>query len=95
MRMQTRKLLDRSFACWGIIAIALMVAALLILLCPLFIRGAGAIFFTGTVEHRRLMMEKFDRGNRAAVERDNAASSWCLLIGLRNPRRKSSAGARQ
>ncbi|MEI6807853.1 MAG: phosphate ABC transporter, permease protein PstA, partial [bacterium] len=75
MRMQTRKLLDRSFACWGIIAIALMVAALLILLCPLFIRGAGAIFFTGTVEHRRLMMEKFDRGNRAAVERDNAASS--------------------
>lgn len=74
MRMQTRKLLDTAFASWGMIAIALMVAALLILLCPLFIRGAGAIFFTGTVEHRRLMMEKFDRGNRAVVERDIEAA---------------------
>ena len=68
MRLQTRKILDRAFAGSGVLAIALMAAALLILLAPMFIRGAGAIFFTGTVEHRRLMLEKFERGNRDEVE---------------------------
>ena len=64
MRLQTRKILDRAFAGSGVLAIGLMAAALLILLAPMLIRGAGAIFFTGTVEHRRLMLEKFERGNR-------------------------------
>ncbi|HBA83974.1 MAG TPA: phosphate ABC transporter permease PtsA [Verrucomicrobia bacterium] len=68
MRLQTRKILDRTFAGTGVLAIVLMSAALLILLTPIFIRGAGALFFTGTVEHRRLMLEKFDRGNRKQVE---------------------------
>ena len=40
-----------------------MAAALVILLAPMFIRGAGAVFFTATVEHRRMMLEKFERGN--------------------------------
>jgi phosphate transport system permease protein len=68
MRLQTRKILDHAFAGSGALAIALMAAALLILLTPIFIRGAGAIFFTATVEHRRLMLEKFERGNREKVE---------------------------
>ncbi len=68
MRLQTRRLLDRSFAGSGLLAIVLMTAALIILLAPMFVRGFGAIFFTATVEHRRLMLEKFDRGNRAQVE---------------------------
>jgi len=68
MRLQTRKILDRAFAGLGVLAIVLMAAALLILLGPMFMRGAGAIFFTGTVEHRRLMLEKFERGSRAQVE---------------------------
>lgn len=74
MRLQTRKLLDRAFAGSGVLAIALMAGALLILLAPMFIRGTGAIFFTGTVEHRRLMLEKFERGNRERVETEVQAA---------------------
>jgi len=68
VRLETRKILDRAFAGSGVLSIILMAAALVILLAPMFIRGVGAIFFTGTVEHRRLMLEKFDRGDRALVE---------------------------
>jgi phosphate transport system permease protein len=74
MRLETRKMLDRSFTASGVLAIVLMTAALVILLAPMFVRGIGAIFFTGTVEHRRLMMEKFERGHRPDVEAEIAAA---------------------
>ena len=74
MRLETRKVLDRSFTASGVLAIALMSAALVILLVPMFARGMGAIFFTATVEHRRLMMEKFERGDRPAVEAELASA---------------------
>lgn len=74
MRLETRKLLDRSFTASGVLAIILMTAALVILLAPMFARGLGAIYFTGTVEHRRLMMEKFERGSRPVVEAEIAAA---------------------
>ena len=68
MRLETRKVLDRSFTVSGVLAITLMTAALVILLAPMFVRGAKAIVFTATVEHRRLMLEKFERGSRTAVK---------------------------
>ncbi len=68
MNLQTRKILDRAFSGTGILAIVLMTAALLILLVPMFTRGSRAIFFTATVEHRRFMLEKFERGNRPEIE---------------------------
>jgi phosphate transport system permease protein len=68
MRLQSRKIMDRAFSGSGIFAILLMAGALVILLAPMFVRGAGAIFFTATVEHRRLMLEKFERGDRSALE---------------------------
>ena len=74
MLLETRKILDRSFTWSGILAIILMSAALAMLLAPMFIRGVGAIFFTGTIEHRRLMLEKFDRGNQAKVETEIEAA---------------------
>jgi phosphate transport system permease protein len=74
MRLETRKILDRSFTASGVLAIVLMTSALVILLAPMFIRGSGAIFFTATVEHRRLMMEKFERGNRATIEAEIASA---------------------
>jgi len=74
MQLDTRKMLDRSFTASGVLAIALMTAALAILLAPMFARGIGAIFFTGTVEHRRLMLEKFERGDRSAIEAELAAA---------------------
>jgi phosphate transport system permease protein len=72
MRLETRKLLDRAFTGSGVLAIVLLTLALVVLLAPMLVRGCGAIFFTATVEHRRVMLEKFERGDRAAVEAEIA-----------------------
>ncbi len=32
------------------------------MLAPIFVRGAGAFVFRGTIEHRRFLLERFDRG---------------------------------
>lgn len=74
MKVETRKILDRAFAGSGVFSILLMAAALVVLLAPMVIRGWGAIYFTATIEHRRLMLERFERGNPAQVEAEvNAA----------------------
>ena len=70
MELKTRKVLDRSFSSFGVIAIILMGISLVILLAPIFIRGIGAIFFTGTIEFRKLQLEKFERGSREKVMRE-------------------------
>ncbi|WP_372846397.1 phosphate ABC transporter permease PstA [Pontiella sp.] len=63
MRLETRKLLDKAFSGLGLIAIAVMAVALLLILTPIIWRGSKAFVFRGTVEHRRVMLEQFDRGN--------------------------------
>ncbi len=68
MRLRTRKLLDRSFSGLGFLSIGFMAASLLVILAPIFGRGMGAAVFQGTIEHRRLMMEKFHRGDRDMIE---------------------------
>ena len=75
MNLQTRKILDRAFSGSGVLAIALMAAALLILLVPMFLRGSQAVFFRATVEHRRFLLEKFERGDRSAVEAEIRAAN--------------------
>lgn len=70
MRLETRKFLDRAFSGAGLLATGLLGAALVILLAPLLARGARAFCFAGTVEHRRLMLEKFERGDRETVQRE-------------------------
>ncbi len=75
MNLHTRKVLDRAFSGTGVLAIALMTAALLLLLIPMFLRGSAAFVFQGTVEHRRFLLEKFERGNREAVDADLLAAS--------------------
>ena len=63
MRLETRKLLDKAFSGFGLIAIAVMAVALLLILSPIVYRGSKAFVFKGTIEHRRVMLEQFDRGN--------------------------------
>ena len=63
MELRTRKLLDRSFSGLGISAIMLMAFALLLILTPIIWKGAQAYFFTGTIEHRKVMYDHFERGN--------------------------------
>ena len=72
MRLETRKLLDKAFSGLGLIAIAVMAMALLAILFPIIWRGSKAFVFKGTVEHRRVMLEQFDRGNPEKFNADYA-----------------------
>ncbi len=72
MQLATRRLLDRSFTTLGYLSIALMAASLLVILTPIFGRGMGAMVFKGTTEFRLMQLEKFERGNRAAIEAEQA-----------------------
>jgi len=77
MRLETRKLLDKAFSGLGLIAIAVMAVALLLILTPIVIRGSKAFVFKGTIEHRRVMLEQFDRGNteRFTAEMEQVAKA--------------------
>ena len=75
MELATRKLLDRSFSAAGVLAIGLMGASLVVILAPIVVRGAGAVIFRGTVEHRRVMAERFDRGDRDELREEVARSN--------------------
>lgn len=75
MRLETRKLLDKAFSGLGLIAIAAMAIALLLILSPIVWRGSKAFVFKGTVEHRRVMLEQFDRGN---IEKFTAENSEAM-----------------
>ncbi len=68
MQLSTRKLLDRAFSSVCVLSVVLMAAALLVLLGPIVVRGVGAFFFRETVEHRRFVLEKLSRGDRAEVQ---------------------------
>lgn len=63
MRLSTRKLLDRAFSGVGVFAIVLMGVALAAILTPIFARGAKAFIFRATIEHRKQMLELFERGD--------------------------------
>lgn len=79
MTMATRRLMDRAFTGTGIFAIALMASFLLVVLTPIFQRGAGAFVFQGTIEHRRFQIEHFGRGNADDMARELAATSAVRL----------------
>lgn len=68
----TRKLLDQSFAGFGIMSIVLMAASLLIILAPMFVKGMGAYLFQGTVEHRKVIWDLFEEGNKASLDSELA-----------------------
>ena len=80
MRLETRKVLDKAFSGLGLIAIAVMGIALILILTPIVWRGSKAFVFRGTIEHRRVMLEQFDRGNAEAFNKQMA-----LAIDARKP----------
>ncbi len=57
MNIGTRKILDRSFTAVGIGSIIVMAMALMTVVLPIVTNGIGAVFFTGTVEHRKMLFE--------------------------------------
>ena len=68
MRLQTRRVLDRSFSGMGFFSIFLLSASLIVILGPIFVRGIGAFIFKATVEFRRLNYEQFNRGDKETIE---------------------------
>ncbi|MFW6158355.1 MAG: phosphate ABC transporter permease PstA [Planctomycetota bacterium] len=70
MRLETRKLLDRSFSGVGIVSIVCMAAALLIILGPMMIRGLDAFLFYGTADYRIMSLQQFERGDRDEVMKE-------------------------
>ena len=102
MKLRTRKVVDRYFSAVGVLSILLMTAALVVLLGPIFYRGFGAFVFRGTVEHRRLILEKFGRGDRGTVRAEveavanhlKAVINLSLLEGSLLERRGISAPGR-
>lgn len=67
MRLTPRRMLDRAFTLSACFAVALMTLFLLFVLVPILGKGAGAYVFRGTVEHRRMMLDQFGRGNAERV----------------------------
>ena len=70
MLLSTRKILDKSFSFAGFFTIVLMIFSLLLILTPIFYKGIQAYIFKGTIEYRRLMYEKYQRGDAKEVEAD-------------------------
>ena len=68
MRPSTRKLVDRAFSGLGVVAILLMAASLVVILTPIVVKGVGAYVFRGTIEHRKVMYELFERGDAEALQ---------------------------
>ncbi len=63
MRTRLRSVFDRLFTGCTYLVVAMMVAVLLVILIPIFRRGASAIVFRETIEFRRLQFDMNDRGD--------------------------------
>lgn len=70
MRIATRNLLDRAFSAVGVFSILVMAFGVVVILFPIFRKGIGAFVFRGTVEHRRVLVERFDDGDPREVARE-------------------------
>jgi phosphate transport system permease protein len=75
MRLATRKLLDKSFSAFALLAVAVLTAFLCFVLVPIFYRGIGAYVFRGTVEYRRMMYDQFGRGDGDALQKEVEAAA--------------------
>jgi phosphate transport system permease protein len=73
--LKTRKILDQYFSAAGVVSIVLMAGVLVILLGPIARRGAQAFVFRGTVEYRRFLWEKFERGSAGQLKTDLDAAN--------------------
>jgi phosphate transport system permease protein len=73
MNLGSRKLFDRSLTGISVMAVVLMALSLLVLLGPIFSRGLGAFIFRATCEHRRLVLEQFNRGNPDEIAAESRA----------------------
>ena len=69
-----RMSLDKSLSVIAYSAIVAMAGFLFWVMGPVFVKGAGAYFFKGTVEHRRVMRDWYNRGDAAALDAELEAA---------------------
>jgi len=74
MNLGTRKILDNSFTAVGMGSIVVMALALLVVLTPIVYNGVGAVFFTGTIEHRTMLYKEYGRGDSKTMEAQSATA---------------------
>ncbi len=68
MRLGFRRFADRTFTSLSGLSVLLLTVALVVILGPLFWRGAGAVVFHGTVEFRKMQYDMHGRGNKEALD---------------------------
>ncbi|MBC8379101.1 MAG: phosphate ABC transporter permease PstA [Planctomycetes bacterium] len=74
MRTKIRNLWNHLFTSLSALSIVFLVAALLIFLVPMLKKGLTAVFFRGTVEYRKMQMDRFDRGDKGALKAETATT---------------------
>ncbi len=67
MNLGVRRTLDRIFTGLTGASIVLLALVLIAVLGPMVYRGSSAVFFTGTIEFRKMQRDLFNRGDRAAL----------------------------
>ncbi|MFO7769306.1 MAG: phosphate ABC transporter permease PstA [bacterium] len=72
MERSTRKILNRSFSGLGVVSVLLLALSLIVILAPMMIRGAKAYFFRATTEHREMILDVFERGDREEIAAEAA-----------------------
>jgi phosphate transport system permease protein len=72
--MGLRLAADRGLTGLAAGSVILVAAALLVILGPMLWQGAGAVVFEGTVEFRRMQLERHGRGDAARIEAETAAA---------------------
>lgn len=78
MRLSTRKVLDRGFTLVGALSIVLMALSLVIILTPIIFKGAHAVVFRATIEHRQLQLEQFGNGDLQELQAELQQSQKAL-----------------
>lgn len=73
--MKMSRPLDKAFTVTACVVFGLVTLVLVLMLMPIVVRGAGAVFFRGTVEFRRYQLQCHGRGRAAEVEAELAESA--------------------
>jgi len=85
MRMWLRRLWNVVFTQLSVLSVAVMAAAVLVILVPIFWRGSQAVLFDGTVEWRLMQLKRYGRGDPNAIQaqlakaRDVREEAWQML----------------
>jgi phosphate transport system permease protein len=68
MRLKIRRLADKLFTSLTVLVVVIIVLVLLVILAPMIYKGSTAVFFNGTVEFRKLQLQRTGRGNPKQLE---------------------------